>query len=89
MKPILTPDLVRAARGLVGWSQIELATKAGVTVRTISRLESSTEPASSKVSTLLHDAFAGDNVRFVARYTESGELESFGVLKIVLPKIDS
>nr|WP_088704676.1 helix-turn-helix transcriptional regulator [Rhizobium sp. R693] len=81
MKPILTPDLVRAARGLLGWSQPDLATKSGVAVRTISRLESNDEPASAKVSGALHAAFWNNGIRFVAKYDDAGNLESYGVMK--------
>lgn len=85
MKPILTPDLVRGARGLLGWSQLELASKAGVTTRTIGRLESDVESPSAKVNIRLHEAFANNGIRFVATYTHAGELETYGVLKTALP----
>ncbi|MDM9628565.1 helix-turn-helix transcriptional regulator [Rhizobium sp. S152] len=82
MKPTLTPALVRAARGLLGWSQPDLAAKSGVAVRTISRLESSDDAASSKVSSALHSAFSNSGIRFVAKYDDGGNLESYGVMRV-------
>lgn len=36
---LLTPAQLRAARGLLGWSQAELAAAAGVAMRTVRRME--------------------------------------------------
>jgi transcriptional regulator with XRE-family HTH domain len=42
---LITIEQIRAARGLLGWSQSELAKKAGLSLPTVKRLESgSTEP---------------------------------------------
>jgi predicted transcriptional regulator len=39
---VITIEQIRAARGLVGWSQSELARRAGLSLPTIKRLEAGT-----------------------------------------------
>lgn len=42
--PRITSEQMRAARGLLRWSQHELATHSGVSVATIKRMEAETGP---------------------------------------------
>lgn len=42
--PIITIEQIRAARGLLDWSQIDLAEHAGISVPTIKRLEAEFGP---------------------------------------------
>lgn len=39
MPPMLTPHLLRAMRGIKGWSQVELADRAKVTANSIAAFE--------------------------------------------------
>jgi transcriptional regulator with XRE-family HTH domain len=39
ISPLLTIEQLRAARGLLGWSQSELAKRAGLSLPTVKRLE--------------------------------------------------
>ncbi|WP_461519798.1 helix-turn-helix domain-containing protein [Rhizobium leguminosarum] len=48
MTTLLTADLIRAARAMLGWSQIELATKSGVTQKALSEIELGKKPPSAK-----------------------------------------
>ncbi|OQP88179.1 hypothetical protein BTR14_01605 [Rhizobium rhizosphaerae] len=79
MRHPLPPELVRAARGLLGWSQQQLADLAGTTVRTINRLENGEAPPSRKLNDTLHDVFESADVQFTAANTDSGVLDGVGV----------
>jgi len=39
LRPLVTTEQLRAARGLLGWSQSELAARAGLSLPTVKRLE--------------------------------------------------
>ena len=41
---MITPQQLRAARGLLGWSQSELAARAGLSLPTVKRVETGTGP---------------------------------------------
>jgi len=41
---VITIQQIRAARGLLGWSQSELAKRAGLSLPTVKRLETETGP---------------------------------------------
>jgi len=47
---LITPDQIRAARGLIDWSRERLAEESGVAMRTLARLES--EEGGSKAETI-------------------------------------
>jgi predicted transcriptional regulator len=62
---MITPAQCRAARGLIGWSQQELARKAQVGVVTIHQLEAGTsEPRHSTVD-VIRRAFERAGVEFI------------------------
>ena len=53
MKPDIMPAQLRAARALLNWSRDSLAEKAGMTARTLARIESGdTEPRTSTIDAL-------------------------------------
>nr|WP_184655199.1 helix-turn-helix transcriptional regulator [Rhizobium soli] len=78
---VLTPELVRAARGLLGWSQHDLASRAGINVKTINRLEAAAVPVSSSVSAKLQAVFSAADVQFIATNTDDGTVDGLGVRK--------
>ena len=49
---MITGRQLRAARALIGWEQIELASRSGVAIGTIRRMESFSGPIGSRTSTL-------------------------------------
>ena len=51
---VLSGKHIRAARGLLGWSQKELSLKAKVGLATIRRMEESEGPVSARTETLLN-----------------------------------
>jgi transcriptional regulator with XRE-family HTH domain len=63
---LLTIEQIRAARGILGWSQSDLATRAGLSLPTVKRVEAGTGPRVSEA----------------ARITLRRTLESAGVLFI-------
>jgi transcriptional regulator with XRE-family HTH domain len=79
MRYPLPPELVRAARGLLGWSQQELADFTGTNVRTINRLEGGVSPPSRRLNETLHTVFASADIQFTAANTDSGVLDGVGV----------
>jgi transcriptional regulator with XRE-family HTH domain len=66
----LTPATLRAARALLGWTQLRLATEAGVSVRTVKAVETAgsasgdTEPLRCRPATAerLHRALANAGI---------------------------
>jgi transcriptional regulator with XRE-family HTH domain len=44
ISPVVTIEQLRAARGLLGWSQSELAARAGLSLPTVKRLEAGFGP---------------------------------------------
>ena len=48
ISPVITIEQLRAARGLLGWSQSELAKRAGLSLPTVKRLEGGFGPRVSE-----------------------------------------
>jgi transcriptional regulator with XRE-family HTH domain len=62
---VITAEQLRAARGLLGWSQPELAARAGLSVPTVKRVESKTGPrVSDEARTRLRKALESAGVGF-------------------------
>ena len=72
---ILCSEQIRAARSLLGWSQVQLAEQAGVAHMTIRRFETGTGPVSGKIESLvrIQDALEKAGIVF------QGEDAQFGV----------
>jgi transcriptional regulator with XRE-family HTH domain len=63
---VITIEQIRAARGLLGWSQSELARQAGLSLPTIKRLESGTAArVSSDARGRVQRAFETGGVEFI------------------------
>jgi len=74
---------VRAARGLLGWAQGELARQAKVSIITVQRIEKAGGPVMSHTSTLvkIQEAFERAGIRFI------DEDESGGIgVRLVKPR---
>ncbi|MBY3168102.1 MULTISPECIES: helix-turn-helix domain-containing protein [Rhizobium] len=79
MAILLTADLIRAARGLLGWSQGELASLSGVSQKALSDFELGKRPLTAKASDKLRAAFEVRYVQFIAEKDVGGELVGAGV----------
>ena len=67
MKTDINPAQLRAARGLLDWSQDVLASAAGTTARSIARIEAGeTTPRASTMSAI-RAALEGAGVEFIAK----------------------
>ena len=78
MDEVLTPALIRAARGLLGLGQAEVAEKAGLHQRTISKLEgeldfSLKDLRRRKALHALKEAFEKEGVEFLFGSENAGE----------------
>jgi predicted transcriptional regulator len=63
---MLTIEQLRAARGLLGWSQSELADRAGLSLPTVKRVEGETGPRVSDLArTKLRRALESAGVEFI------------------------
>lgn len=62
---VITPSQCRAARGLLGWNQEDLATRAGVSQVTVHQLEAgSTQPRRATLD-VIRRAFEKAGVEFI------------------------
>lgn len=66
----ISPGQCRAARGLLGWSQDDLAEMSGVSKRTIARFELDGPPPYKRTLNALHSCFGEAGIEFIA---ENGE----------------
>jgi transcriptional regulator with XRE-family HTH domain len=75
---VVTIEQIRAARGLLGWSQTELASRAGLSVPTVKRLEGGFGPkVSDAACAKLQKALEAAGIKFIEK--TSGDA---GVLKV-------
>jgi transcriptional regulator with XRE-family HTH domain len=74
MVVILHGEQIRAARGLIGWSQGHLARQAGLGEMTVKRFEATTGPVSGKIESLvkIQDALEKAGIIFQAADHEFG-----------------
>jgi transcriptional regulator with XRE-family HTH domain len=67
---VITIEQIRAARGLLGWSQSELAKRAGLSLPTVKRVEAGTGPrVSDEARARIQQALEVEGIRFI---TENG-----------------
>ena len=68
---VITREQIRAARGLLGWSQTQLAKRAGMSLPTVKRMETGTGPkVSEEARARIRDALERGGVRFIAEGEE-------------------
>ena len=79
MSTILTPQLSKAARGLLDWSQEDLSEKAGVGLRSVSRFESKGGTATPVVRQKLYEAFKQGGIEFIASNSMTNDLDGVGL----------
>ncbi|MFA1677186.1 multiprotein-bridging factor 1 family protein [Rhizobium mongolense] len=79
MTTLLTGDLIRAARALLGLSQVELARKAGITQKALGEFELGKKPITAKANEKLRRFFEERQVQFIAANVEANHLEGTGV----------
>jgi predicted transcriptional regulator len=66
ISPVMTIEQLRAARGILGWSQSELASRAGLSLPTVKRLEGAFGPrVSDDARTKLQCALESAGVEFI------------------------
>ena len=66
ISPVVTVEQLRAARGLLGWSQSELAARAGLSLPTVKRLEAGFGPrVSDEARGKLRRAIEAAGIEFV------------------------
>ena len=73
---MITPDQIRAARALKGWSQGELAARTGLAVPTIANIEIGKQEPSVKTMDKIIDAFILGGVDFTERGVEKKDENS-------------
>jgi transcriptional regulator with XRE-family HTH domain len=63
---VITREQIRGARGLLGWSQSQLAKRAGLSLPTVKRVETGTGPkVSDEARTRIRHALEAAGVRFI------------------------
>jgi transcriptional regulator with XRE-family HTH domain len=65
VEPMVTAEQCRAARGLLGWSQAELATEAGVGIVTVRQLEARSHEPRRATLDVIRRAFEAAGVEFI------------------------
>ena len=64
---MITIQQIRAARGLLGWSQTELANRAGLSLPTVKRVETGTGPrVSDEARTRIQKALEAGGAQFIS-----------------------
>lgn len=79
MSKALTPSLCKAARILLGWSQVDLSKSSGVAVRSLSRFEDGKGEQSPAVRDKLYDAFVEAGIQFIASNSDGIEPDGIGL----------
>ncbi|MDX0442473.1 helix-turn-helix domain-containing protein [Sinorhizobium medicae] len=79
MATLLTADLIRAARGLLGWSQLELAHRSSVSQKALSDFERNKRPLTAYTSEKLRKVLEAHGVQFIAENDKRNELVGAGV----------
>jgi DNA-binding XRE family transcriptional regulator len=83
---LLTPTLIKAARALLNWDQVELAKQAGVSRKTISLIEAAAIPSSDpRRIAVLNDLRKMFEQKFGVQFAFAGAETGEGV-KILRPR---
>lgn len=78
----ISPEQCRAARGLLGWSQTELANRAGITLSTVKNFEVGRSNPIRLSMKAMEDALARGGIRFIFETNEDGDRLSIGVYAV-------
>jgi transcriptional regulator with XRE-family HTH domain len=79
MATLLTGDLIRAARGLLGLSQSALAKKAGMTQKALGEFELGKKSITAKANEKLRRVFEDEQIQFIAANVADSHLVGSGV----------
>ena len=79
MTTLLSGDLIRAARGLLGLSQTDLAKSAGITQKALGEFELGKKPITAKANDKLRRYFEERQVQFIAANLEESRIDGAGV----------
>jgi transcriptional regulator with XRE-family HTH domain len=79
MTTLLTADLVRAGRALLGWSQLELGRRSGLSQKALSDFELGKKPITAKASDKIRKVLEEQRVQFIAVNGESSDIDGAGV----------
>ncbi|NKK45700.1 helix-turn-helix domain-containing protein [Rhizobium leguminosarum] len=79
METILPGDLIRAARGLLDWSQERLAMESGITAKSLRDIESGTRRPTRKTNGQIRAVLERENVQFIAANHDGSEIVGAGV----------
>lgn len=65
--PSISPSQIRAARGMLDWSMMDLAKAAQVSISTVKRFEvEGTQSVSDQTAALMREALESAGIRFLA-----------------------
>lgn len=76
---MVTGRLVVAARGLLGWSQVELAERANIRRQTLAELESDLRRPQARIRDAVLSVLADEGVHFVDIGGACGAILNFGL----------
>lgn len=79
MSDFLSPEICKAARALLNWSQQELADHARIATRTLGRFENGDPVVSAAVQRKLRDTFIEAGLVFLAANRPDGKLDGLCV----------
>ena len=79
MATLLTHDLLRAARAMLGWTQRELAERSGLTQKEVSDFQSAKRQMTARASAKLKSAFENADLLFIAANTARSDVVGAGV----------
>jgi transcriptional regulator with XRE-family HTH domain len=76
---ILTAELIRASRALLGWTQKDLSLKTGITPKALSDFELGKKPLSAKTNARMKAAFEANGIQYLAVNDNDSELDGIGL----------
>ena len=79
MSDFMSPEICKAARALLKWDQSDLAERANISRRTLTRFENSEATASPAVQKKLRDTFVLAGLIFRAANTPDGTLDGISI----------
>ncbi len=74
----ITPQACRAARALLGWSMRDLASRSGISLGAVNRLEGGAAKPRRSTAKRIIDAFAAHGVQIVDETSHTGAVMVYG-----------